>query len=182
MSARRDRFSAVMRTAAAIAVGPILAGCQASLDPRGRTTYKSGSASFGASVVPVQATGPIQNQRVVHGHTVQVASSGSGFQIVVDGRVLATDNQDDRVVIRSVHEGGGRAYVLVEEQSGGTACPSMFQAVDLSAATPAVSPQFGNCSDLPRVSVVNGTLRLAVPAFRAASAKVYLFKGGRLRG
>lgn len=34
MSTHRDRFAAFLRTAAAVAVGLILAGCQASADPR----------------------------------------------------------------------------------------------------------------------------------------------------
>ena len=98
---------------------------------------------------------------------------------MVDGRVLANDVDDDRVVIQSVHQGSGRTYALIGEQSGGNACPSMYQAVDLSG-TPVISPQLGNCSDLPRISVVGGALRVFVPAFRAAPAATYTFRDGRL--
>ncbi len=108
--------------------------------------------------IPVRNAGAAPDQRVVHGHTVQLAAVAGGHQVLVDGRVVATDEQDDRVVIQGVYEGRGRAYVLVEEQSGGNACPSMFQAIDLTGSAPFASPQFGNCSDLPRVSVVNGAL------------------------
>ena len=120
------------------------------------------------------------DQRVVHGHRVAIVPVSGGHQIVVDGRVLATDTEDDRVMVKGVYEGGGRAYVLVEEQSGGIACPSRFQAVDVSGAVPSISPQFGNCSDAPRASVVDGALVVAVPAFRAAPATRVSFKGGRL--
>jgi len=122
----------------------------------------------------------VQEQKVVAGRTVQIVSTGRGHAIVVDGRVLANDADDDRVIIQGVYQGGGRTYVLIEEQSGGTACPSLYQAVDLSASAAAVSPQIGNCSDLPRVSVLGGALRVSVPAFRAAPAKAFTFKDGRV--
>ena len=107
-------------------------------------------------------------------------AAGNAHQIVVDGQVLATDTEDDRVLIQGVHQGGGRTYVLIAEQSGGTACPSLFQAIDLSSSVAVISPQFGTCSDLPSISVAGGALRVAVPAFRAARAATYTFRNGRL--
>lgn len=131
-------------------------------------------------VTPAVTTRVVQDQRTVRGHTVQVVAVQGGHQILVDGLVLAVDRDDDRVVIRSTHEGGGRTYVLIEEQSGGNACPALYQAIDLSGGAPLVSPQFGNCSDVPTVGVVAGALRMAVPAFRAAPATVYRFRDGHL--
>lgn len=133
----------------------------------------------GAPQIVPAAAGAVQDQRVVVGHTVRVIAAGTGYRIAVDGRVLATDNEDDRVVIQGVHQGGDRTYVLIGEQSGGNACPSMYQAIDLSSA-PVISPRFGNCSDVPRVSVVGGALRVSVPAFRAAPARAFVFQDGRL--
>ncbi len=111
---------------------------------------------------------------------MQVVAAQGGHQILVDGRVLATDRDDDRVVIQSTHEGGGRTYVLIEEQSGGNACPALYQAIDLSGGAPLASPQFGNCSDVPKVGVVAGALRMAVPEFRTAPAATYVFRDGHL--
>lgn len=125
-------------------------------------------------------TGTVQDQRVINGHTVQIMAQGNGHQIVVDGRVLANDTEDDRVLIQGVYKGGGRTYVLVAEQSGGNACPSLYQAIDLNGGTPVASPRFGNCSDVPRISVVGGALRVSVPAFRAAPAATYVFRDGSL--
>ena len=105
---------------------------------------------------------------------------GNGHQVVVDGRVLANDTEDDRVLIQDAYKGSGRTYVLIAEQSGGNACPSLYQAIDLSGGAPIASPQFGNCSDVPRVGVVGGALRVSVPAFRAAPAATYVFRDGRL--
>lgn len=149
---------------------------QAQTDPYGRAVIAIPTLRL---FIPVIATGSTQDQRVIAGHTVQILAQGSGHQVAVDGRVLATDVEDDRVVIESVHQGGGRTYVLVAEQSGGNACPSLYQAIDLSGV-PVISPRIGNCSDIPRVSVVGGALRLFVPGFRAAPAERYVFRDGRL--
>ena len=168
-----------------------VAGCQVATDPYGRTVMSTPTLGqalglSGQSVrpsipyTPIVASGSVQEQKVVSGRTVQIVSTGNGHAIVVDGHVLASDADDDRVIIQGVYQGGGRTYVLIGEQSGGTACPSMYQAVDLSGSVPAVSPQIGNCSDLPRVSVVGGALRLTLPAFRAAPARAFTLKDGRL--
>ena len=188
--ARRRPFqSVVLRASALFAVALVAVGCQATTDPAGRTVFSTPTLEQMIGIrpqpgrpvaIPIRNAAAVTDQRVVRGRTVQVANVGFAHQILVDGRVLATDEQDDRVVIQGVHEGGGRTYVLVEEQSGGNACPSLFQAVDLSGATPVISPQFGNCSDLPRVSVANGALRVSVPAFRAAPAATFVFRNGRL--
>ena len=141
---------------------------------------RPGRQPGGVYATLVLAAGPAQEQRVVAGHTVQILAQGNGHQIIVDGRLLANDVDDDRVVIQSVHQGGGRTYILIAEQSGGNACPSLYQALDLSGPVPAISPQLGNCSDLPRVSIVGGALRVAVSAFRAAPAATYVFRDGHL--
>ncbi len=62
-------------------------------------------------------------------------AQGNGHQIVADGRVLANDADDDRVLIQDVYRGGGRIYVLIAEQSGGNACPSLYQAIDTIPTT-----------------------------------------------
>lgn len=169
----------------------LLAGCQTHTDALERTVVSSPTLGQVLGItfqsqpgrsyaVPVAATGFVQDQRVVAGRTVQVVAAQGGHQVLVDGRVLATDRDDDRVVIRSTYEGNGRIYVLIEEQSGGNACPSMFQAVDLSGGAITMSPRLGNCSDVPQVSVSGGALRVSVPAFRAAPAATFKFRDGHL--
>ena len=178
----------------------LLAGCQTRTDALGRTVISSptlgrllqmpafakGIASQAGSqpsplhAIPVAAAEAVQDQRVVAGRTVQVVAAQGGHQVLVDGRVLATDRDDDRVKLRSTHEGNGRTYVLIEEQSGGNDCPSMFQAIDLSGGAAMISPRFGNCSDVPQVSVGGGALRVSVPAFHAAPATTFVFRDGRL--
>ena len=156
----------------------ILAGCQTTTDSYGRTVMSTPtlgqaldlqpqSNRLAAPYTPVNAVAGSQAQQVVGGKTVRVVAAQGGHQISVDGQTLAVDRDDDRVVIRSVHQGGGRTYVLIQEQSGGIACPAMYQAIDLSGPKPTISPPVGNCSDVPRVSVVGGAFQLTVPAFRA---------------
>ena len=184
----RSRFKHAL-PAALVALS--LAGCKVATNSYGRTIMSTPTLAqalvipgqpgqSGIPYTPIAANGRVQEQRVVAGRTVQVVSTGGGHAIVVDGRVLANDADDDRVIIQGAYQGGGRSYVLIEEQSGGTACPSMFQVVDLSGSMPAVSAQIGNCSDLPRVSVIGGALRMSVPAFRAAPARAFTFMDGRL--
>lgn len=179
------------RLSADLLVFLLLGGCQVATDPYGRTVMSTPTLGqalgltrqpvlSGVPYTQVAASASVQDQRVVEGRTVQVVAVGNGHAIVVDGRVLVTDTEDDRVTIQGVYQGGGRTYVLFAEQSGGTACPSLYQAIDLSGSVPVASPQIGNCSDLPRVSVTAGALRLSVPRFRAAPAKAYSFRDGRL--
>ena len=186
----RARERVLQRTSIFTMLAFAIVGCQVGTDQNGRTVMStptlgralgSSQQRSGAPAMPVAMGGTVQEQRTVAGRTVRIISSGNGHVIAVDGRVLANDTEDDRVVIQGVYQGGGRAYMLISEQSGGTACPSMYQVLDLSGSIPIVSPQFGNCSDLPRTSVVDRALSVSVPAFRAAPAKVFMFREGHLR-
>lgn len=183
--ARRCRAAAVLSTV-------FLTGCQAQTDASGRTVLATPTLGQilgvnsvprmqpGAAYTTPMASGVLQDQRIVGGRTVQVVKAGTTHHIVVDGRILASDSEDDRVLIQGVHQGEGRTYVLIAEQSGGNACPSLYQAIDLSGDAAVISPQFGNCSDLPRITISGGALRVSVPAFRAARPATYLFRDGRL--
>jgi hypothetical protein len=65
------------------------------------------------------------------------------------------------------YSGGGRTYLLLEQQTGGNACESQFQALDMTDIPPTTSPQFGNCATNPKVSVINGTLYVISQAYRS---------------
>lgn len=177
---------------AAVLPALLLGACQVRTDTYGRTVMSTPtfgqvlgmSARPQGSGVPgiLNAVAPAQaaDQRTVRGHTVQVVkASATDHAVLVDGRPVIRDAESQFVTIQSIHEGGSHAYVLVGETSGGNACPSMYQAIDLSAA-PVVSPQFGNCSDLPRVSVAGGALRVSFLQFRAARPATYVFRDGHL--
>lgn len=100
----------------------LAAGCQVNTDPCGRmivSTPTPGQALGLALQHGVQPDAPrimkvpqtpglrsrkaAQDQRVAAGHTVQIVAAAGGHQVVVDGRVLATDTEDDRVMIEGVY-------------------------------------------------------------------------------
>ncbi len=168
----------------AICISLALVGCGVRTDAAGRTVLSTPTlgqllglrASDGAASVRQVAATSAEDHHTVAVHVIQVVTANQGHRIVVDGRVLATDTEADRVRIQGIFG----SYVLVAEESGGNACPTMYQAVDLGAQIPAISPQFGTCSDLPRVSNVAGALRVSLPGFRAARAATYTFRNGSL--
>lgn len=54
--------------------------------------------------------------------------------------------------------------VLVQD-NGGTGCPALYHWVILSESSYTVSPEFGSCSDLPKVSTGSGKLVVTMPDF-----------------
>jgi hypothetical protein len=68
--------------------------------------------------------------KTIGDHTVEVVRKESRvYKVVVDGKILIDD--EGFVSLHGPYVGGGRTYVLVEKSSGGTACPSLYQAIDL---------------------------------------------------
>lgn len=61
-----------------------------------------------------------------------------------------------------------RRAVLVQS-NGGTACPATYRWVMVSDGGYTVSPEFGSCSDLARVSTVSEALVVTMPAFAGDS-------------
>ncbi|MCL4665527.1 hypothetical protein [Burkholderia pseudomallei] len=57
-----------------------------------------------------------------------------------------------------------RRAVFVQD-NGGTACPALYHWVILSEGSYMVSPEFGSCSDLPKVSTESGKLIVTMPDF-----------------
>ncbi|MGN4110292.1 hypothetical protein ACS0X5_11790 [Burkholderia gladioli] len=57
-----------------------------------------------------------------------------------------------------------RRAVLVQN-NGGTACPATYQWVIVSDGGNTVSPDFGSCSDLAKVSTASGVLVVTMPGF-----------------
>ena len=137
-------------------------------------------ASFPA-VAQGTRTGPGGEQTTVAGHQVRVVKTGDLIHdVLVDNRPVIHDDESMVVLIQGSYEGGGHTYVLVAVASGGVNCPSRYQAIDLSAATPKVSQQFGNCSDLPKVAVgADGALRVSFLKYKASPAETDVFKDGR---
>lgn len=129
-----------------------------------------------ASWLPALAAPEPQETKTVGGQKVSIVKLGEGhFEVFVDGKTVLTNEDDSIVTLKGSYISGGRRYVLIAEISGGTACPALYQAINLSGPTPVISPRLGNCSDLPKVSVTGGILRIAFPRFGDAPAKIETF-------
>ena len=72
------------------------------------------------------------------------------------------------------------SYVLLEEGTGGTACPSLYRVIDLSGTIPTLTSQFGSCSDLPIVTLTANGLRVVTPAMSGPISQTVLISGGRV--
>lgn len=72
-------------------------------------------------------------------------------------------------------ERGPATLVVIQVDSGGTACPAMYRLIDLSRPQRFVSPKFGNCSDVPRFEQAGGVLYIVFPPYRRAAAERYRY-------
>jgi hypothetical protein len=134
---------------------------------------------FAGAVTPAPVTAASSAQTIIAaGHKVEVAKEGElHFDVLVDGKSILSDKEDLIVSLRGSYVGGGHSFVVVEKDSGGTACPATYQAIDLSGPEPSVSKTFGNCSDIPNITVVAGVLRITFPRFKDAPARTETFSG-----
>jgi hypothetical protein len=74
---------------------------------------------------------------------------------------------------------GGNA-VLLMNSSGGTACPAVFRWLLVLPNSISQTPEFGTCSDLPRVLLKSGKLIVRLPSFVESRDTVFVFDGKRL--
>jgi hypothetical protein len=98
------------------------------------------------------------------------------YQLLLDGKSIYS-GEAAFPTIKGVYPGGGHVYIVIEEGSGGTACPVNYRALELSAPDPAVSKPMGSCSDLPKIRVVGGVLHIATPRYRDAGGRDETFAG-----
>ena len=70
--------------------------------------------------------------------------------------------------------------ILLMNGSGGTACPALYRLVILAPNYIKQTPEFGNCSDLPKVTIEDNKLKLAFPNFKSAKKSIYLYDGNEL--
>jgi hypothetical protein len=115
------------------------------------------------------------------------------FFVNLNGRTIATINDAMYVNIYAYFSGleSGEVVVL-NKGSGGSGCPEMFQVVyPQSSESAYVSEEFGDCSDIPKVTLEHqqitfrfpGFYRLAQvnePGFHLPAPSTWIFRGGRL--
>ena len=126
---------------------------------------------FATEMRPSLATSPSDWSLNINGRLVELVRSGDDptprFTLLVNKENVFSDSTDRFVSVAGVYTGGGRIYLLLEEQSGGNVCESEFQAFDLSAARTAKSPKFGNCAINPQVAIVNGAQKVTTLAYKS---------------
>jgi hypothetical protein len=118
--------------------------------------------------------------------------------IKLGGRVLAEKgaSRDGYAYASALFDGlyprAAPRYALVSFMTGALVCGAKFTIVDLSrgAAAARVTEDFGNCSEIPRVSYRRGALTLTFPAgprkhdtstYYVGPGQVWSYSDGRLR-
>lgn len=75
---------------------------------------------------------------------------------------------------------GDKVGVLVANNTGGSACPVQFRWVVLGQGSVNVSPEFGTCSDLAKVSVKDNIFIVELPKYGTSRKKTYFFDGSKI--
>ncbi len=70
--------------------------------------------------------------------------------------------------------------ILLMNSSGGTACPALYRLIMLYPSYIKQTPEFGNCSDLPKVAIEGSKLKLTFPMFKSAQKSIYIYDGNQL--
>lgn len=69
--------------------------------------------------------------------------------------------------------------VLVQASSGGNGCPAMYFVVDIHKnGTVKQSPEFGTCSDIPKISYTNNNLVLQMPELNGKKVSTFKYTNG----
>jgi hypothetical protein len=74
---------------------------------------------------------------------------------------------------------GGNA-ILLANNSGGTACPSLYKWLLVLPDSILQTPEFGTCSDLHKVFSSKGKLVVRLPSFVESRDVIFVFDGKRL--
>ena len=81
---------------------------------------------------------------------------------------------------QGIYQDTTHSYVLLEEGTGGTACPALYRVIDISGKRPSLTSQFGSCSDQPTAMLVDGGLRVTTPKSGDASSQTVLVHDGQI--
>lgn len=87
------------------------------------------------------------------------------YRLLFDGKeILQLEGYP--VEVLSVLHGADRDYAIVTKYSGGIACPVVVIIVELSkSGPPAISEEFGSCSDLIKTKLVKGRVIVEMPTY-----------------
>ena len=102
----------------------------------------------------------------------QSAGDNTKFQITFKGRKIH-EYEGEGVEIKNAFQVGDKDLLVLQENSGGIACPSQYVIIEVSGPNSyVVSDEFGSCSDLARSTVTNGALTLEMPSYYSPEGEV----------
>lgn len=129
--------------------------------------------AIAAHASTARAAFPQQQVTTKGGHTVRiVALSMVLHDVYLGNRLMYRDDGDSMVLPAGSYSIAGTTYFLISDESGGTACPSMYRVV-IAGARNIVTRTFGTCSDVPNVAASGSELLVTLPKINGDGETVY---------
>lgn len=116
----------------------------------------------------------------------EVKSPDGSTNLAFQGKKLLAEDPM-YVEVQQTYVSGGREVSLVQTGSGGNACPAEYMFVVIENGVLKMSPSFGNCSDIPKISTKaqnnnqDTQITLSFPKFNSAPKATYVFDNGVLK-
>ncbi|WP_321968656.1 hypothetical protein [Paraburkholderia tropica] len=140
---------------------PTVSASSAESRDAGADAQEADESGAAVGTVMVSDTGGDQSAKTPFGKL----STNDSNVLLLDGKPVSPQIQGNNSLsfVAQVAMKNRRA-VLVQD-NGGTACPALYHWVILSEGSYTVGPEFGSCSDLPKVSTESGKLIVTMPDF-----------------
>ena len=102
----------------------------------------------------------------------------NGKEVVpkIKGGEVAVEGSDALSIEENLKYKNGNA-VLIMDFSRGTSCPAKYRWLIVMPDSTTQTPEFGSCSDLPKVSITGDKLTVMFPRFNSAPKSTVVFDG-----
>jgi len=119
------------------------------------------------SVAPFLSSGKARADDIHMAQTRFGLADGSSNVLKINGRLTTPEiDGNSGMFVEKITEAGNADYLLVTS-IGGSGCPAFYSFVKVTRDSATPTAYFGNCSDLPKRSVVPGkSVTLVFPAYR----------------
>jgi hypothetical protein len=123
---------------------------------------------------------------IAHAQTVKtpygILSVSNQGDLILNQKIFSPQiNGGTGIDFRFSSKYGDKFAVLLALETGGRACPSVYQWVLLSEKGFEASPEFGNCSEEVKTSLAGSELIVQAPKYGSAPAATYTFNGKQLK-
>jgi hypothetical protein len=115
----------------------------------------------------------------VLGRTLEIYRGDPPIIVVGDQVVLRSEGFGS-VSVQGIYEADARAYVLVQENTGGRLCPATYRILEIAVGPPRTSEPFGTCSDLAIVRMTSGAIQVHLPRMDGSGTETYTYRDGRV--